>query len=92
MERLRNDNLINFRPLNCHFIGYDLGAHYLHHLAMKIRDENNFPGTPTGLAQRVDRLTGLDPAGLFQFGPFLFQFFGVTQIQRSTAVYVKNCN
>ncbi len=66
-------------------VGYDLGAHLLHMVAFEI----NFNYALDFPTNRVARLTGLDPAGLFQFGSFLFFFFQVKEFSRNTATYGK---
>jgi hypothetical protein len=82
MERLESDPNIKYDLTKTHMIGYDLGAHFLHHVAFHFKTRNPLNLFPP----QINRLTGLDPAGMFQFGGFLFAFFAVEDIQRSTAV------
>lgn len=84
MKRLNEDVLINFNAAKTHMIGYDLGAHYLHMVAFEI-SALAFGGFLNADA-KVQRLTALDPAGLFQFGPFLFAFFQVKAVIKGTAM------
>jgi pimeloyl-ACP methyl ester carboxylesterase len=79
MDRLVNDMLIKFDIFNIHMIGYDLGAHFAHMIAHEIQVWKGF-----GFG-RIKRITGLDPAGLFQFGEFLFAMFNVKILKAGKA-------
>lgn len=83
MDKLSKDSLINFDFSKTHFIGYDLGAHVVNSVAQWYGESANY--LQPYWTNRIDRITGLDPAGMFQFGGFIFQYFGVNSIKRSTA-------
>lgn len=80
MNKMNKDTLINFDLQKIHMIGYSLGAHLAYNAAKQI-NENSFLQT-----LKIDRLTGLDPSGLFKYGDFLFPFFNCNKFFRGKAV------
>lgn len=78
---MSKDSLIKFNKNNMHVIGFSLGAHLGNHIAKQVKSNAPFPYT-----DKIDHLTGLDPAGLFKYGDFLFFFFNVETIRKGNAV------
>lgn len=81
MDRLTKDTLINFSKKNIHMVGFSLGAHLANHIARQVK--NNAP--TFSLDKTISHLTGLDPAGLFKYGEFLFSFFNVEKFGKDYA-------
>ena len=77
---MSKDPLITFNKYNMHVIGFSLGAHLGNHIAKQV--ESN---APLLSFSKIDQLTGLDPAGLFKYGDFLFFFFNVETIKKGHA-------
>jgi surfactin synthase thioesterase subunit len=80
MKKLKADTLINFNMPKIHMIGYSLGAHLAYNVA-KLTNENSWFS-----ADKIARLTGLDPSGMFKYGDFLFLFFNVNTFNKGHAV------
>lgn len=62
-------------------IGYSLGAHLANHIARQIQNKTPLLSFPKTISQ----LTGLDPAGIFKYGDFLFLFFNVETFRKGHA-------
>lgn len=78
---MSKDSLINFDKKNVHVIGFSLGAHLANHIAKQVQDNS-----PLLSFDKVSQLTGLDPAGLFKYGDFLYSFFNVETFRKGHAM------
>lgn len=80
---MSQDTLIGFNKNNVHLIGFSLGAHLVNHIAKEVKNQS--PIFPFPLFEKVSHSTGLDPAGLFKYGDFLFMFFNVETFRKGNA-------